>query len=324
MIGAPAFLIVGSARSGTTLVQRLACELPGVVVPPETHFFDLFVPGLVARGLPPFDARRIEDEVREWCALPEVAGTDLDPKDVVHRLRGRCDAVHTMFCAVVAELTPDAQVAGEKTPNHLFWSAALQRVMPDLRVVALVRDPRAVVSSVLQTPWGRSMFSSRWGERSYVAVAERWLAEEELVRELAAQFPDRCLVLRYEDVVSDPEAVRRTLARFLGVAAAADRPPGTAPGTLAFPWETWKANVVGEISVDRTTSWRDELPARRRRVVTGLCATRMARWGYRVSASERFVGALARLSLGPLTRRRRRELRRGFRAHLRWIREVPL
>lgn len=40
---APAFLIVGTPRSGTTLVQRLASELPGVAIPPETHFFSLFV-----------------------------------------------------------------------------------------------------------------------------------------------------------------------------------------------------------------------------------------------------------------------------------------
>ena len=33
------FLIVGTPRSGTTLVQRLACELPGVGMPRETEFW---------------------------------------------------------------------------------------------------------------------------------------------------------------------------------------------------------------------------------------------------------------------------------------------
>ena len=37
------FLMVGTPRSGTTLLQRLACELPGVGMPPETHFFDYVV-----------------------------------------------------------------------------------------------------------------------------------------------------------------------------------------------------------------------------------------------------------------------------------------
>jgi len=40
----PHFAIVGSPRSGTTLVQRLCCELEGVVVPYETHFFSAYLP----------------------------------------------------------------------------------------------------------------------------------------------------------------------------------------------------------------------------------------------------------------------------------------
>ena len=39
--GSLRFVIIGTARSGTTLVQRLCAELPGVWVPPETHFWDL-------------------------------------------------------------------------------------------------------------------------------------------------------------------------------------------------------------------------------------------------------------------------------------------
>ena len=33
------FLLTGLSRSGTTLVQRLVCELPEVWVPQETHFW---------------------------------------------------------------------------------------------------------------------------------------------------------------------------------------------------------------------------------------------------------------------------------------------
>ena len=32
----------GTPRSGTIVTQRLCCELPGVVMPPETHFLHLF------------------------------------------------------------------------------------------------------------------------------------------------------------------------------------------------------------------------------------------------------------------------------------------
>src|SRR5262245_51226417 len=57
------FLIVGTPRSGTTLVQRLATELPGVRVPPETHFFPHFGSDLIKRTSFPLDAGGIEREV---------------------------------------------------------------------------------------------------------------------------------------------------------------------------------------------------------------------------------------------------------------------
>ena len=43
------FLVVGTARSGTTLVQRLCCELPRVWVPGETHFWSM-APEIQMRG----------------------------------------------------------------------------------------------------------------------------------------------------------------------------------------------------------------------------------------------------------------------------------
>lgn len=318
------FLIVGSARSGTTLAQRLACELPGVQVPPETHFFDLYVPGVVERGLPPFDADRLEREVEQWCGLPEVAGTAVDPRRLVARLGGHCESLLELFDAIVAELTQGASVPGEKTPNHLFWCPSLMRARPALRVIAVIRDPRAVVSSVLRTPWGRSMFSSRWGREYFVAVTERWLGEEQLLGRLVEEFPERCLVLRYEELVDDPARVRGQMARFLGVADSVDPPGHRFTGTLALAWETWKANVYDDISIDRQTSWRRELSVRRRHVITGMCADRMAAWGYRLSTAERRLGRAALLTVGPMTRRRRRDFRAGFDEHLRWIEEVAL
>jgi len=60
----PDFLIVGSARSGTTLVQRLACELPGVAMPPETHFFDIFLRRLLPVAPQILADEKVADTVR--------------------------------------------------------------------------------------------------------------------------------------------------------------------------------------------------------------------------------------------------------------------
>ena len=319
----PDVLVVGSARSGTTLVQRLLCELPGVVVPPETHFFDIFVPELLRRGGPPYNEVRLRREIEAWLSLPQLAGTELDIDDALGRLGGRCDNLADLFAALLRAVAPDSRILGEKTPNHLHWWMPLSRAFPDCRWVAVVRDPRAVVASTLRTPWGREMFHPRWGEDLHVALAVRWRVEQELVEQLAGTLGDRCLLLRYEDVVRDPHGARSLLARHVG---AVDAVGHQAPplGSIAHPWETWKVQAAGPITSDRGDAWRRELAPRQQRVVTAVCAARMRRLGYPISGAEALRAFAASSTVSPLTWRRARDYGRNFRAHLGDLSEVSL
>ena len=68
------FLVVGSPRSGTTLVQRLACEIPGVRMPAETHFFSQFATGLLARRSFPLTGEALVDEIGRFASLDSSRG----------------------------------------------------------------------------------------------------------------------------------------------------------------------------------------------------------------------------------------------------------
>jgi hypothetical protein len=312
----PAFMVVGSPRSGTTLVQRLACELPGVAMPPETHFFDLFVRGLLQRGKPPFDAARIADEVARWAALPELRGVSVDPASVVSLLDSRCTRVTDLFDAILGAMVGDAPRYGEKTPNHLYWWRPLARAFPHLRFIAVVRDPRAVVASNLAAPWAAAMFHPRWGDSAYVAMAERCRFELETVLQLTTGLPDRSLVLRYEDVISDPAAARDAIAALIkpavdsAVAATRD---------YVLPWESWKAGALAPVDTSRLTAWRKDLDARRAATVAGVCRGVMSRFGYPTTAGERLDALGARLRLSPSTQYRRATYRRHLAEDARWI-----
>ena len=61
------FLVVGSPRSGTTLLQRLSCEIEGVRMPPETHFFSDFVWGLVHRAKFPLPMPDLRKEIERFA-----------------------------------------------------------------------------------------------------------------------------------------------------------------------------------------------------------------------------------------------------------------
>jgi hypothetical protein len=306
------------------LVQRLACELPGVAMPPETHFFDVFVPDLLRRGGPPLDRPRLAEEIETWRHMEQVRGMEIDADAVVDELGGRCDSLVHLFDVLVRHLVPPADRYGEKTPKHLLWWRPLTEARPSMRVVAVVRDPRSVVASNLAAPWATDISEWDWGDDLYVAMAERWRVEQEQVLLMTAALGPRCTVLRYEDVVVDPAASRRAIARLIEVDDTIPVAGRSSAPAIVLPWETWKAEALAEVHSGRIEAWRTDLGEQRARVVSGLCAGTMARFGYGRGLRRRIRDASAAMALSPRTQRRRQAYRRRLLDEIGWINGVGL
>lgn len=301
-----AFLIVGTPRSGTTLVQRLACELPGVRVPPETHFFEEFVEGLLQRRDFPLDAAEVREELRIFLGRGNARGLGLDEDEVLRALGGACRQPLGLFAALVQCLAGPAQLYGEKTPAHLRWWSPLTRALPDLKLLWVVRDPRAVVASTLQVPWAG---------QDPAALAEEWNLDQEELREASHCLPPhRLLILRYEDLVADPAAARSRIADFLGIA---EQPHQVRVEQLFLAWETWKSRVTEPVTRDRIGAWRQALTHSQTMEIAAVCAGGMEELGY-LRGRETVLARVRRLALRPrhwrsrwtVRWRRRRERRR--------------
>lgn len=272
----PSFVIVGTPRSGTTLVQRLASELPGVCVPPETHFFDKFVIGLTKRRRFPLERGELSEELREYLALDTSSQLPLDASAVVETLGGRCESPLHLFSAIVKTLAAGAAICGEKTPDHLHWWRPLARSLPQLRIVAVVRDPRAVVASNRNMPWGR---------HPHGFLAEFWRLGAQDVAMLCASLPaERRLLLCYEDVVRRPHDARRRIGRLLGISddGAADLDPSAA-AALYQPREWWKEKVREPVSGRWVDNWRTELSSAEVRDIEAICQLEMQAFRYEAS-----------------------------------------
>lgn len=283
----PRFLIVGTARSGTTLVQRLASELDGVRVPTETHFLR-FLPSIMEEPGFPLgrgDLVAVLERYRGFAALM-LEGIGFDTDAVVESLDGRCERPLDLFGAIVRHLANAAPLTGEKSPGHLPWWRPLARARPDLRFVGVVRDPRAVVAS----------HRALWGGAPEL-ISLRWKADTAVLGDAARALGPRLLLLRYEDVVAAPAAAREQLAAFLGTTAPATiaAPGGAAP--LFGARETWKDRALQPVDAARADAWRDALTHRDVGVVEAVCRRGMRAHGY---APVPPVGrALARQALLP-------------------------
>jgi len=198
------FFIVGSPRSGTTLLQAMLCANPRFFIPPETHFMAA-MRVFSGRSPKPDEAGVLEMLRREVCERNELP---VDWEELSAELRGVNEPA-AMFRVLLAHMgrryAPGCRV-GEKTPGHLLFADRLLSEFPDSQIINVIRDGRDVAVS------HREAFDSLPLHSAY-----RWREHLQLHRRLTASVdPSRYTSVRYEDLVADPEAELRRLCAFLG------------------------------------------------------------------------------------------------------------
>jgi hypothetical protein len=249
--GARLVFVGGAPRSGTTLVQHILDSHPDVFGGPE---FDC-VPTLMEsrrRVLEALNAGRI----------------------TVFCTRAQVDAAFTALVEDLLLPVADAhhcRLLSEKTPYNVGVFDDLLDLLPGCRAVHVVRDPRAVVASMLQVgararrngtpcpPWTADVAEAIRFVRSQVDCGFR----------ASHNFQARVLTLTYEALVSDPEPHVRRLCDFLGLGF---QPAMLRPEEREHPGQseidrldrgTWLDPRLGyrAIEASRLGAWRNQLDA---------------------------------------------------------------
>lgn len=183
--GGPIFL-VGAMGSGTTLLRLMLDSHEHLAIPPETGFMRAYA----AHRFIPFKwsgrhwARRLGWSRRE---LDEQLGRFYD----------------TLFRRYAEQ--HGKRRWGEKTPLHTWHVDQILRLFGDAVFVGIVRHPGGSIGSNV----------GRWDQPTQVAVSHYERYTRELVRQ-AVRHPGRFVLVRYEELVLDPEPVLRALLDWLG------------------------------------------------------------------------------------------------------------
>lgn len=180
--GRRSLLIVGTPRSGTTLVEQVLARHP------EVH------------------AAGEREELRlSALALRRELGEDWP----VHVRADHLDTLARHYEARVGREAGEARVVTDKMPENLRHLGLAGLMLPEARVVMCVRDPLDTGLSCLFQPFGPGL---GWSTR-LDWIGHRLALDAEMRAHWQAVRPLPILVLRYEDLVDDPEReVRRLLA----------------------------------------------------------------------------------------------------------------
>ena len=300
--------IVGSSRSGSTLLERLLNELPGVMSVGE--LMRVWQRGFIENQLcscgQPFHDCEFWSEVR--AQLPGAAAIDAE---AVHRLSRRIfrgspkraaspaaeqasflDHWRQLFAAIGRVSGAHWLVDSSKEP---VYAARLARLPGfDTRYLHLVRDPRAVAFSKMrrrlrpEIHWAKAYMATRsaWGS------AGSWNDTQRLVEAVQRELDRPWMRLRYEDLAADPRRVLGTLVETLQLPADGGDPLAFLTGSVARVrvGHSVSGNPMrfahGELNVTTDDEWRHAMPRRSRFDVTLRAWRGLRRYGYVGSGSR--------------------------------------
>jgi hypothetical protein len=210
---APIF-IVGSPRSGTTLVQSIISASPELAVAPENDFLMRFLDEFSRRDLR--DRGTLDSFVTKLFALKATKYWKIERDTLLEHLQHTAPDSYPQLVRRTYEHFAHGEGArrwGAKVPYFALHLAVLAQMFPDVRVVHVVRDGRDVLASMRErTRHGATHFPV---DARFAALRWKQLV---LAGSRGAQLlgPQQYLELRYEDLITDPDAVVARLERFLG------------------------------------------------------------------------------------------------------------
>lgn len=200
--------IIGSPRSGTTIVARALGEHSALWTSDESHFLTRLVelaPDVYASGL--------EGHGQSWIWAQSV---------------GRAEFLSRLGVGVNALFASRSNGKRwiEHTPYYVEIAGTLSEMFPGARFVHVLRDGRRVVHSMLHLldrprfVVGRARSGGprqgRWGH-DFRAACRLWAHSVESANAFASGHPDRTLTVVHEELVAEPETGFRELFDFLDV-----------------------------------------------------------------------------------------------------------
>lgn len=213
---APPTFIVGSDRSGTTLLRLMLTCHPDMAIPPESIFALQLYPAwgtvTLERGEQMATlCNQLYDNSRfqEWQV--ERAGLE---RAIMDRMPlSFAQLVSLVYETYAQQHQPEATRWGDKNPKYAMHLPWIWSLFPDAKVIHIIRDGRAVFNSFLDA--NRKAGRTLWPEE-VSAAARSWTLRLTRARQHRGN-PNYSEVL-YENLVTSPETELGRICGFLDLA----------------------------------------------------------------------------------------------------------
>lgn len=295
----PPVFLIGSPRSGTTLLHQMFDHHPAFALPFESKYIVIFNNNLHEFGdLHDVKNREsliisierfmrnawLERDHDEWipglmAAAPQLA------EEAAPSYAGVMEAIYRFFSKQRGR-----ERWGDKMATFRRCMPTVLELFPDARIIHIIRDGRDVASSLLPLSFGPNS--------AYVA-AKKWRNFIEHGLDFAARYPTQVYTVRYEDLVEDPEKYLREICDFVDEPFREEMLQFHKTGTARVPRKEIHGQLMKPVNKERTARWKKDLSKDQVRVFEAVAGPLLDRLNYevvnpdaRLTIWDRFTGNL--------------------------------
>lgn len=265
-------LVTGADRSGTTLLYTLLASHPRIMMVRRTNLWRWFY-GRFGSLADRDNLARCLDVMMRYERLSVLSP---DPVSIAREFDAGDPSYGRLFEIIFSQQAARLGLPrwGDKSLHTELAADDVFAEWPDARMVQVVRDPRDRYLSVL----GRETS----GTNRNASIVARWIRSSRAAERNLDRYNGRYLVVRYEDLATDPRSWAREVCEFVGetfdeemMAMRGGDQRSLEGGNSSF--EELPPGVISTRSIGR---YKSALPARKVAFVETMSKPLMRRFGY--------------------------------------------
>lgn len=205
-------------------------------------------------------------------------GVVFDPVEIFEAIRRAPRSVHRIVWELLLRSgeARGARIVMDKSLDSVHYADELMRLMPDMRFLNVVRDPRAQIAS---------MNKAIIHDFDTLLNARTWVEAHRAADSLLERYPERAMTIRYEDFLEDQEATLRKICGFFGIdylPQMLDVSRSAEAKQIARMSALWSSNCFAPIPAN-IDKYKAQLSIEEIAIIETLTARYMRRYGYELA-----------------------------------------
>jgi hypothetical protein len=276
--------IVGTGRSGTTLLQLLLNAHPNIAVWGEIHFFDQILQ--IKKWVPSLERLKNLERFFSYLKMTEhyqylPEGERIFEATKKKMILENVSSYEHFYRIALEEYAKSKGKLrfGDKTPYNLLYLDKIYQIFPKCKIVHILRDPRDVVASYIKLPnASKDVIIHALAWKCFIINSKHFLAKPYTA--------EKYIELHYENLVCNPEQELRRICGFIGENYSSKMMEFHLTAQRYIRKEPWKEGALSPVNLNSIGRGIRDLPATKIFIIEKIVGQLLKKIGYEGSKAK--------------------------------------